>query len=63
MFEEFIGKNVKCCYTDYDQHKIARGELKEIEGDLIKISGKLGTLIINKNSIVKMGIMKNVRQY
>ena len=55
---EFIGKKVKCLYNDFNQQKIAKGELVEYDGTLLKITGHLGTIVINKNNIVKMGEMK-----
>lgn len=58
IFNEFLGKDVKCCYLDFDQQKIARGKLEQLDSDLIKISGKLGVIIINKKVIQKMGMLK-----
>lgn len=56
MFSEFIGKEVKCLYKDFNQDKIARGTLMEEEGNHIKITGRLGSIILNKKQIVKMGL-------
>lgn len=58
MFKEFINKNVKVLYLDRDQKRIARGLLKEEDDMFIKVSGPLGTIIIKKNSVEKMGELK-----
>jgi hypothetical protein len=58
MFEEFFKKEVKCCYKDFDQNKIARGKLVEINNGLIKITGRLGTIIIRDTQVMKMGLLK-----
>ena len=59
MFKEFLGQEVKVPYTDGNQFKIARGTLKEINNGFVKISGRLGTIIINEKNIEKMTVMKN----
>ena len=58
MFEEFLDKEVKAPYKDGTQFKIARGVPTEIEGGLVKIKGRLGTIIINNNNIEKMSLLK-----
>lgn len=58
MFEEFLGKEVKCPYKDGTQFKIARGTLQEIKNGFIKIKGNLGTIIINEKNIEKMSLMR-----
>jgi hypothetical protein len=59
MFEEFIGMEVKAPYRDGSQFKVARGTLKEEDSDFVKISGKLGIIIIKKTNIEKMGLLKD----
>ena len=59
LFEEFIGHEVKAPYRDGSQFKIARGTLKEIRNGFVKITGRLGTIIINEKNIEKMAPMKN----
>ena len=54
LFEEFVGKEVKAPYKDGTQFKIARGVLDSINNGFIKISGRLGTIIINEKNIEKM---------
>jgi len=54
VFEDFIGKDVKAPYKDGTQFKIARGTLESISNGFIKITGKLGTIIINEKNIEKM---------
>lgn len=58
MFVEFLGKEVKCCYNDRGQEKIARGRLMEIGKGLLRIKGDLGTLIIRDSMIQKMGLLR-----
>ena len=57
-FEDFIGKEVKAPYKDGTQFKIARGVLDSINNGFIKISGRLGTIIINEKNIEKMSLLK-----
>ena len=54
VFEEFVGKMVKAPYKDGTQFKIARGQLDSAENGFVKITGKLGTIIINEKNIEKM---------
>jgi len=58
LFEEFVGKEVKAPYKDGTQFKIARGVLDSINNGFIKISGRLGTIIINEKNIEKMSLLK-----
>jgi hypothetical protein len=58
MFEEFLGKEVKVPYKDGTQFKIARGTLKELSNGFVKITGRLGTIIINEKNIEKMSEIK-----
>ena len=53
-FEEFVGKDVKAPYKDGSQFKIARGKLNSINNGFVKITGRLGTIIINEKNIEKM---------
>jgi hypothetical protein len=59
IFEEFLGQEVKAPYKDGTQFKIARGKLQSLENGFVKISGKVGTIIINEKNIEKMSLMKN----
>lgn len=59
MFENFLGQKVKCPYVDGTQYRIARGILTEIDDDFVKIEGKVGIIIIKKNNIQRMGLMKD----
>ena len=54
VFEEFVGQMVKAPYKDGTQFKIARGKLKSAENGFVKITGELGTIIINEKNIEKM---------
>ena len=54
VFEEFLGQEVKAPYRDGTQFKIARGTLNSIDNGFLKISGKLGTIVINEKNIEKM---------
>jgi hypothetical protein len=59
MFSEFLGKEVKAPYKDGEQFKIARGTLQEIDNGFVKISGRLGTIIINEKNVEKMALIRN----
>lgn len=54
VFSEFLGDEIKAPYRDGTQFKIARGRLEAITNGFVKISGKLGTIIINEKNIEKM---------
>jgi hypothetical protein len=58
FFEEFMGHEVKVPYKDGTQFKIARGTLKEIRNGFVKITGNLGTIIINEKNIEKISLIK-----
>lgn len=58
-FEDFIGKEIKAPYRDGTQFKIARGVLESISSNgFVKITGRLGTIVINEKNIEKMSILK-----
>ena len=54
VFREFVGQMIKAPYKDGTQFKIARGKLENAENGFVKITGKLGTIIINEKNIEKM---------
>ncbi len=54
IFSEFIGQQVKVPYKDGNQFKVARGSLESIDQGFVKITGQLGTIIINEKNIEKM---------
>jgi len=58
IFGEFLGQDVKAPYKDGTQFKIARGRLEAITNGFVKISGPLGTIIINEKNIEKMSRLK-----
>ncbi|MFH1316013.1 MAG: hypothetical protein ABII01_00685 [Candidatus Woesearchaeota archaeon] len=58
IFKEFMGKEIKAPYRDGTQFKIARGVLESINNGFLKISGRLGTVIINEKNIEKMSLAK-----
>ena len=58
IFDEFLGQDVKAPYKDGNQFKIARGRLEAITNGFVKISGSLGTIIINEKNIEKMSRLK-----
>jgi len=58
IFEEFLGQDVKAPYKDGTQFKIARGKLEAITNGFVKITGSLGTIIINEKNIEKMSRLK-----
>jgi len=51
IFEEFVGSVVKAPYRDGSQFKIARGTLESVQNGFIKITGEIGTIIINERNI------------
>lgn len=53
-FMEFVGQEVKAPYKDGNQLKIARGVLEEADNGFVKISGRLGTIIINTRNVEKI---------
>jgi len=57
VFEDFLGKKVKAPYRDGSQFKIARGTLESVDGGFVKISGRLGMIIINEKNIEKMSML------
>lgn len=57
MFEEFLGKEVKAPFNDAGQPRVARGTLVSYDQNLVKIKGELGTIIIGRNEIYKMGLL------
>lgn len=57
VFDDFLGKAIKASYRDGTQFKIARGQLESIENSFLKITGRLGTIIINEKNIEKMSEM------
>ena len=59
VFTEFVGQAVKAPYRDGNVLKIARGVLVDIDDGFVKISGRLGTIIINEKNIEKMARIKN----
>lgn len=54
LFSDFIGCEVKVPYRDGPQFKIARGILEAADNGFIKVSGKLGTIIINLKNIERI---------
>lgn len=59
VFKEFLGEEVKVPYRDGDQFKIARGILESCDNGFVKITGRLGTLIINEKNIERMSKASN----
>ncbi|NOZ81249.1 MAG: hypothetical protein GXP63_06280 [DPANN group archaeon] len=58
VFDEFLGQEIKAPYRDGEQFKIARGRLEAIDNGFVKVSGRLGTIIINEKNIEKMAKLK-----
>lgn len=56
MFSGFLGKEVKVPYRDGSQFKIARGVLEDEDKVFVRISGRLGTIIINKCNVERVGL-------
>ena len=54
VFHEFVGEQIKAPYRDGNVLKVARGVLVEINQGFVKISGDLGTIVINEKNIEKM---------
>ena len=54
LFAEFIGHEVKVPYRDGTQFKIARGILEDINSGFIKVTGKLGTIVINLHNVERI---------
>ena len=54
VFSEFLGEEIKAPYRDGSQFKIARGKLEALTNGFVKITGRLGTIIINEKNIEKM---------
>jgi len=61
IFEDFLGVNVKATYMDFEQLKVARGRLVQIDDFHVKITGPLGTIIIHRNDLKKMSESKPKR--
>lgn len=59
LIEEFVGKQVKIPFQDSDTTRIARGELVSYDDNFIKVRGVLGTIIIKRTAIYKIGLLKN----
>lgn len=59
IMEEFIGKEVKVPFDDGGESRIASGTFITYDKDFIKVTGKLGTLIIGRNTIFKISETKN----
>ena len=53
-FEPFVGKEVKAPYRDGSHLKVARGVLEDTDDHFVRVSGKLGTIIINVKNIEAM---------
>lgn len=62
IFDDFIGQNVKVPYRDGTQFKVARGKLDNINNGFVKISGVLGTIIINEKNIEKMSKLNKLNK-
>ena len=58
VFRDFVGEKVKAPYRDGNVLKVARGTLVEIKQGFVKISGDLGTIVINEKNIEKMAKLK-----
>ena len=58
MFGEFVGKTVKAPYRDGRQFKVARGLLAAAKQGFVKISGRLGTIVISEQNIEKMSVVE-----
>ena len=54
IFGEFLGHEVKAPYRDGSQYNIARGKLVGCGQGFIKITGKLGTIVINERNIIRI---------
>jgi len=54
VFSEFLGQEVKVPYRDGDQLRVARGRLEAVDNGFVKVTGRLGTIIINTKNIEKM---------
>jgi len=63
-YDEFLGKEVKCCFRDGGKFKIAVGILKEHDSEnrLIKIVGNLGPIIVGEKTIEKLGLKSKKKQ-
>jgi len=59
ILQEIVGRQVKIPFKDADQTRIARGVLVSYDKDFVKVKGELGTLIIKRESIYKVGEVKN----
>jgi len=57
-FSDFIGEEVKAPYRDGSQLKIARGVLESVDDGFIKVTGNLGTIVINSKNIERMSRVK-----
>ena len=58
VFSDFLGKQVKAPYRDGSQFRIARGILDSADSGFVKITGSLGTIVINEKNIEKMSVIK-----
>ena len=53
-FASFLGQEIKAPYKDGSSFKVARGILEDYDEQFVKVSGKIGTIIINQKNIEKM---------
>lgn len=56
MFQEFLNKSIKATYKDGTQFKVARGILREVDDQFLKVDGKLGIIIIQKKKVEKVSL-------
>jgi len=56
MFDEFIGSNIKASVRDGDKVMMIKGVYELREGNFIKVSGKLGTIYVNTQDIIKIAL-------
>ena len=57
-FAMFLGQEIKAPYRDGSTFKVARGVLEDYDERFIRISGRIGTIIINQKNIEKMSSIK-----
>ena len=58
LFKDFLGEEIKMPYREGRQFKIASGRLVDIRGGFVKVTGKLGTIIVNIHNIERITKVK-----
>lgn len=61
QYQKFLGKKIKCIYSDLDKPNFARGVLSEETDSHITIDGDYSLQVILKKNIIKLNSVKDGR--